>query len=302
MTSWHSYPKIYNLGHKYISDLLEGEVVVQEKVDGSQFSFGLFDGVLKIRSRGQEMDVGEPEKMFHQAVAYVKSIADLLQDGFTYRGEYLQKPKHNTLCYDRIPKNHIVLFDINPSEESYLPPEMLYEEAYRLGLESVPLLYVGPGNSLTLETFKEWMNLVSHLGGQKIEGIVVKNYARFGDDKKCLMGKHVSEAFKEVHGGDWRERNPTKGDIIDQMCLKYRTPARWAKAVQHLKEAGKLASEPKDIGMLMKEVHRDLAEECANEIKELLFLNLFPKIQKASAVGLPEWYKEQLAKEQFNGK
>lgn len=34
MSSWTSYPKVWNLGHKAIADLLRGEVVVQEKVDG----------------------------------------------------------------------------------------------------------------------------------------------------------------------------------------------------------------------------------------------------------------------------
>jgi len=33
-----SYPSIYNLGHRYLGDLLDGPVVVEEKVDGSQFS------------------------------------------------------------------------------------------------------------------------------------------------------------------------------------------------------------------------------------------------------------------------
>lgn len=41
MESWHSYPSIYNLGHRYIADLLTVPVIVEEKIDGSQFSFGL---------------------------------------------------------------------------------------------------------------------------------------------------------------------------------------------------------------------------------------------------------------------
>jgi hypothetical protein len=45
MTSWHSYPKLYAMGHRAIADLLLDDVIVQEKVDGSQFSFGLFDNL-----------------------------------------------------------------------------------------------------------------------------------------------------------------------------------------------------------------------------------------------------------------
>jgi hypothetical protein len=36
MNSWHSYPSIFTLGHSAISDLLDGPVCVEEKVDGSQ--------------------------------------------------------------------------------------------------------------------------------------------------------------------------------------------------------------------------------------------------------------------------
>lgn len=35
-TSWHSYPKLYAMGHRAIADILLDDVIVQEKVDGSQ--------------------------------------------------------------------------------------------------------------------------------------------------------------------------------------------------------------------------------------------------------------------------
>jgi ATP-dependent RNA circularization protein (DNA/RNA ligase family) len=36
-----SYPSIYALGHRAIRELFDGPVVVEEKIDGSQFSFGV---------------------------------------------------------------------------------------------------------------------------------------------------------------------------------------------------------------------------------------------------------------------
>jgi len=38
----NSYPSIYNLGHHAIATLLDAPVLVEEKVDGSQFSFEAF--------------------------------------------------------------------------------------------------------------------------------------------------------------------------------------------------------------------------------------------------------------------
>lgn len=50
MSSYKSYPKVYNLGHSAIKDLFHDEVVIQEKLDGSQFSFGIVDGEFRRRS------------------------------------------------------------------------------------------------------------------------------------------------------------------------------------------------------------------------------------------------------------
>ena len=34
MSSWHSYPKVYALGHSAIKDLLLDSVILEEKIDG----------------------------------------------------------------------------------------------------------------------------------------------------------------------------------------------------------------------------------------------------------------------------
>jgi hypothetical protein len=59
-----SYSKVYNLGHRTIEQLFDGIVVAQEKVDGSQFSFGLIDGELYCRSKGKRQMPEQPDKMF----------------------------------------------------------------------------------------------------------------------------------------------------------------------------------------------------------------------------------------------
>lgn len=117
MGELHSYGKIYNFGHRAIVNLLKGPVVVEEKVDGSQFSFGIRNGQIHCRSKGVAINVDAPDSMFAKAVAVVRELAPMLHDGWTYRGEYLQKPKHNALAYDRIPYRHIILFDVDTIDE-----------------------------------------------------------------------------------------------------------------------------------------------------------------------------------------
>lgn len=229
----HSYPDVYNVGHRAVAELFTdaGDLVVQEKIDGSQFSFGVVDGRVGMRSKGAELFPESKDKLFRPAIETVlRLFADgKLHDGWTYRGETLMRPKHNTLAYDRVPQGHVILFDVDQAEETYVEGNALLATAADLELETVPTLYVGPVTDLT--QLQGFLDRVSVLGGSKIEGVVLKAYGRFGSDKKTLMAKYVSEAFKEVHRSDWKERNPGRGDILERLIATYRTPARWAKAV-----------------------------------------------------------------------
>ena len=76
--SYHSYPKVWALGHSAIKELLFDEVTVEEKVDGSQFSFGRFNGEFKCRSKGAHIIPDAPEAMFAEGVAFF-TIADLVK-------------------------------------------------------------------------------------------------------------------------------------------------------------------------------------------------------------------------------
>jgi hypothetical protein len=296
----HGYPHIYSFGHRCVAGLLVGPVYVQEKVDGSQFSFGLDeDGTVITKSKGAIVYMETADKLFKDAVTYVNSLKDQLTPGYTYRGEVLCRPKHNTLAYDRVPRHNVVIFDVNNGEECYLHYEEVVKEAERLDLEVVPLLFTGMVESA--EQLKAFLETVSFLGGQKIEGVVVKpvGYGLFGIDKKVLFGKYVSEVFKEVHGGNWKSSNPTHNEIVEKVALSYKTPARWNKSIQHLKEAGQLEDSPTDIGKLLKEINVDVLKECEAEIKEELFKQAWPKIARIITGGFPEYYKKMLLEKQF---
>lgn len=297
--SWHSYPSIFAIGHRALSELLLDPVIVEEKVDGSQFSFGLFveagERVLRCRSKGAQLNTIAPEKMFTEAVEVARSLP--LTEGWTYRAEYLKKPKHNALAYDRVPEKHLIVFDINTGHEEYMSYAEKSAECARLGLEVVPLVFEGVIENV--EHFRSMIDRVSALGGQKVEGVVVKNYKRFGPDKKVLLGKFVSEAFKEVHASEWKIANPTRTDVVEALIHTLRTPARWNKAVQHLREVGKIDDSPRDIGLLMKEAQADIQKECADLIAKKLVEWAMPQVMRGCIRGLPEWYKDELVKKQF---
>jgi hypothetical protein len=291
----HGYPKVYAVGHRYVAELFMGDVLVEEKVDGSQFSFSRVNGEVFLRSRGAVVYAESPG-MFAAAVKAVDELGDRLTEGWVYRAEYLMKPKHNVLAYERVPKFNLILFDINIGEETYLTRAEKEAEAERLGLEIVPVMYFGPVTRS--EDIYAFLERDSILGGH-LEGVVIKNYARFGEDKKVLMGKFVREDFKETHSKEWKANNPTISDVIERIIATLRSEVRWAKSAQRLRDAGKLDHSPRDIGMLIKETQSDIRAEELDFISSKLVEFALPRVLRASTAGLPEWYKRTLLESAF---
>lgn len=301
-TSWNGYPKVHNLGHPQIFDLTTKPVYIEEKVDGSQFSFMVdWSGRLFTRSKGTTFYPETAPAMFAPAVRTALDLVPQLIPGYTYRGEVLSKPKHNTLAYGRVPQGNFILFDVAISADNYMSRSEKEAEAARLGLEIVPLL--NPSHLLTLpDELLQYLERESVLGGCKIEGVVLKqiNPTLFTVDGKPMVGKFVSAAFKEANkSGGWKEGRESSTDILVSLIQKYANENRWKKAIQHMRDDSKLTDSPKDIGPLMGVVAKDISDECSEEIKEALFKWAWRRIAAGSTRGLPEFYKRYLLDQQF---
>lgn len=207
---------------------------------------------------------------------------------------------HN--CYGRVPINNIIIFDIErgPGSADFLRWRNRYEECGRIGLEEVPVFFSGHG--LTFEKIQTYLELESILEGVNIEGVVVKNYEQFTEDKKVAKAKFVSPTFQERHQKAWKESNPTRTDVIEELIESLRTEARWRKGVQHLKEDGRLEGSPRDIGNLIKEVQNDVLKEEEDTIKDTLFRHFKGQIVRGVVRGLPDTYKLWLAEGEINGR
>ena len=298
-----SYAKVMQTGHRTIAELFIGNkdsIFVQEKVDGSQFSFKFEGGGVQCRSKSVMINEYDCPAQFRAAFDYVRSLkAELLPEGWVYRGEVLDKPKHNTLKYDRVPKHNIILFDIERGDgtQDYIKPTELARYAELIDLEAVPVFFYGSEQPLTKEDCIELvrdLKPTSILGGVPIEGVVIKNYEQFDPYQyQPQRGKIVSDDFKELHQTDWKGRNPNQKGKLEAIKDALATEARWVKAVQHLRDEDKLTDGPEDIGPLMKEVQLDVEAE-KDEVLDLLWEAFGKELKNAAAKGLPEWYKQRL--------
>lgn len=281
----HSYSSILAIGHKGLDGFWTGPVVVQEKVDGSQFTFGIIDG--EFRARSKRADILSADGMFRRAYEYASGCA--LTPEWLYRAEAVCSPRHNTIAYSRAAKGGIVLFDIDTGNQHYLPQDEVEREAARLGVDYAPVFDVlaGPPDS-----YEPYLSRESVLGGSQVEGVVLKNYALYGPDHKVLMGKVVRADFKEVNKENWAKH---RASPVEGLIEQYRTDARWHKAIQHLREADALVNAPQDIPAIMREVSEDVLRECEEEIKNALFKRYWKDISRGITRGIPEFYKELLA-------
>ena len=311
-----AFPKIHALGKVDIQDIFKTEVEVTEKIDGSQFCFGVDEtGAIVMRSKGQQIFAENTPNMFQKAVDYIMTHQGLIQGqlapGTYIYAEFLNKPKHNVVVYERVPENNLIVFGVKVGENFITDYACIKAKAERLNLEVVPLLYKGTLDMTRIEKGDGGYSYVGYdflkriletktsiLGGDYgIEGVVAKNYeqrTKFGDPTICC-GKYVRESFKERHKKEWK----TEGDTVQEFIQSFRSEARWQKAVQHLKEKGELEGSPRDIGKLMKEINVDIEAEEKQEIMDFLYKHFIKQIKRRAGAGFPEYYKDQLLKKAF---
>lgn len=307
-----SYTKVLTLGASYTENALVGDVVVQEKIDGSQFRFGLNrNRDILCGTKGTIIHHPDENKMFKKGSEYIFSIAPLLKKKFLpntfFFAEYLEKPKHNVLKYERVPKNHIILFDVLLAGR-WLNREQIEIIGDILNIDVIPELYRGEierkriekkdgsVKSSAIDFLKRILETTqSCLGEEKIEGVVIKNYNQtilLGGHVFPLFTKYVREEYKERHNTEWKIKSP-KG-TLELYIKSFKNEARWQKALLHLKETGKLENQPKDIGALIKEVQQDIITEEGENIKKFLYNKFIKDIVRVAVRGLPEWYKNKL--------
>ena len=108
-----SYPKVLAIGTRGTERLLEGPVLVQEKIDGSQFRWAVdAEGDIEFASHHAQI-FPDAAGDFAPAVEHILGHAEWLRDscrGYAFYGEFMRGPRQNTLTYERAPKGHLVLY------------------------------------------------------------------------------------------------------------------------------------------------------------------------------------------------
>ena len=222
------YQHIVRLGNEEVEGLLDGAVIIQNKIDGTNLTVawysemvGLVDAKpigLVIASRnnvvyrdGERVKFfkknkdgtpklgpdGQPEfeTRFDKAIDYVLAhdgIQTLAAMGFILRGEWLIQ---HSIPYAKDKYGHFYLFDVQwRSTGAYVPADEWMDWAKEHGIQYIPVL--ARRTNPTIEALMEYTKGPDEFGAQQKEGIVVKRFDFSNKYGRTTWGKIVSADFK----------------------------------------------------------------------------------------------------------
>lgn len=275
------------------------EVIITEKIDGSQFSFGVMDGVLQYKSKRKMLNFEQPDKTFTVAIQQVEKFAHLIIPDTQYCTEYLKTPRHGVLNYNTVPKHHMYLFAARDGlQDVFHGDQVVKMFADDIGIDHSQVLFRG-----ILENFEQLDALLdtqSYLGGPNVEGLVIESLDK---TLRQPIAKYVSPEFREKAGhrvGNTHLQGLDLNDII----IRYNPEIRFHKVLQVLRDESRLKGELSDIGLIIKEVQSDFAEEEKRAILKALTAHYnqivvknYGFISKQQTKQIPEWYKAILKEE-----
>ena len=266
--TFKEYPKIKQLGDSENEGILNpGNVVVQSKVDGAQFSFWI-DHV-NILHFGKHHSVMSCEEAYSRKgdksyvwkavpdieYAYINSDVDF-KKSLIYYGETMQR---HTLHYrDDMPG--FIGYDVFSLETfEFLDWKIAKQEFELIGLPFINVHFEKDAREITLEELHALIP-ISPYRDDGDEGIVIKRY-----DHKNVYGRPL---FAKIVADDFKEKNKQKFVGIknvhtDELNIvnTYCTPARIEKIIHKL-----VSDEQHELSMslmkiLFREVEKDILVE-----------------------------------------
>jgi hypothetical protein len=313
-----SYPKIPAYGYDGTEDILDGDVVITPKIDGSNVSVWLFDNGYKLARRNGW--ISEGDKGFSPFIDFVRTEweSNLYLRAMAERSEPLVlfgefANNQNKLKYDT--KHPIILFDVASTIIDPIDDAMFFDFwprytqelcAQELGWPIVPVLYEGPGSQLgaPADIIDRFLNRASVLGGCNEEGVVVKSYKNSeGKNRYTRFGRHY---FCKLVTSEFAERQnvsvkPVRvGTGLGEWAVEtFFTSTRLDKAVQKMQEDGVWddSNARKNIGKLIGYVSKDVKDEHFDEISEKAVQTAWKEIGTAIAKAVAPALDEKMRNE-----
>ena len=258
--------KFFDMCHK--GDMIE----IQEKIDGANFSFKYNAETDTVEAFSSRHPLS-PFNTLRGAYEFVnkldkEKVKEVLGNRYVLFGEWLVS---HTVVYPKEKYHNMYVFDMYDSiDAKWMPQEMAKKAAAALGLDYVPVFYIGP--------FESWEQVNSYvgktaMGGEYGEGVVVKNLTRLdAEDNSDLpfYTKIVCDRFKETKP----QRKPKEPDQDYEIGLESSkaivTPARVTKMLNKFVDEGLIPEDwdETNLQIVAKNLPKRIYEDCVKEEPE----------------------------------
>ena len=154
----HLQDLYHKKGNEFINNLFNSFVTVNEKMDGSAFTFerDIDNGKFKFYKRDQRNPITMVDrtimKYYEKPIQYIESlpphVIQLIPRGWRFGLEYFSSPQPLEIAYDRVPKNNLILsyvhkLDNGKAKSTIQSKEDLDKWADLLGVERPPIIFQG---------------------------------------------------------------------------------------------------------------------------------------------------------------
>lgn len=194
-----------------VMELLVGEVVIEEKVDGANVGFSVNeDGMVRAQNRGAYLSPEHAHPQFNPLFRWLfareSEIADALFPNLMLFGEWCYAV--HTVTYTRLP-DWFLAFDVyDRSQGEFWPTASRDELVARLGLSLVPRFAVGHFDTLGLRAFLG----KSRLTDGPPEGLYVRRETR---EHLIMRAKLVRPEFAQAIEVHWSRRGIRRNTLAD---------------------------------------------------------------------------------------
>ncbi|MHA1833237.1 MAG: RNA ligase family protein [Candidatus Baldrarchaeia archaeon] len=238
------YQHVSRLTNDETEGLLDGEVIIQTKIDGANLTVAHTEerGHIIASRKNAKSVGGEPKVGFRGAVEYCLDHPGImtLSKQYILRGEWLVRHSMN---YPKEMMQHFYVFDVQRYEDnSYVHPDEYIPLLLKYGIQHVPVL--ARLSNPTMDELKALTEGPDEFGAEQKEGIVIKRYDFVNKYGRTQWGKIVHQSFEVKNKLTFRPKN------ADDITLKFASET----VTQHLvvKIIDKIKSEDPDNNITIK--------------------------------------------------
>ena len=291
------YQHVSRLTNDETAGLLDGDVLIQTKIDGANLTVAWTEekGHI-IASRNSAKSVGgEPKEGFRGAVQYCLGHTGLmaLSKKYILRGEWLVRHSMN---YPKEYMQHFYIFDVQRYEDhSYLHPDEYIPLLIKHGIKYIPVLT--KLSNPTMDDLVKFIEGPDEFGAEQKEGIVIKRYDYVNKYGRVQWGKIVHEKFQIKNKLAFRPKN------ADDITIKLASET----VTQHLvlKVIAKIKSEDPNNDITIKKMPQILGlvwyDVFTEELWDFVKKNRVKEFNFYEAKKLVDTATREIALAYFNG-